>query len=402
GPFSWAMVTAFWVLIPREAWEALGPRFARRFPRRTLCIDGDSGFWLSFARIVKRFDMLGKIEFRAVKPAELPESELDRKVEEDGEDEDDEDEDEEKDTGQAPSEARRAKARLSVPPGSLDRDVAETLVVIDPATDTRYLGLPALFRLFDAVPFGFLLLLPLRIPGISGAVAKRLRRAAQQREEANAYFDVEKLPGSPEDRPPPPSPAQNSLRHALAFLREGAVLALLIACGSQVLQENRAVPKWLKPAQRPEWMTALVVYPRLFQGWSMFAPSPPRDDGRIVVDGLTKDGRKLDPLTGDAPSFEVQPKEGFRMNQIWGDFHRRIGEDRFGAYLDGVKEMLKRYHVITGHPENELKSFDVWFVNEAIPRPGEKRAPPTRRKILSWAEETQPAQPIKRKSGSRH
>ena len=45
GPFSWAMVTAFWVLIPRELWETLGPRLSRRFPQRTLCINPESGFW---------------------------------------------------------------------------------------------------------------------------------------------------------------------------------------------------------------------------------------------------------------------------------------------------------------------------------------------------------------------
>ena len=422
GPFSWAMVTAFWVLIPREAWETLGPRIARRFPRRTLCIAADSGFWLSFARVVKRFDVLGTIEFRVVAPAELPEAERDREADDD-EDEDrdsepearsaaeerseaEERDDDADDEPEAASEEKRKvsrrppRSRRSIPPGSLERDVAETLVVIDPTTGTRYLGLPALFRLFDAVPFGFFLLLPARFPGISGAIAKRLRRAAQHRDEADAYFEVEKLPGSAEVRPLPPSPARESVRQGFAYLREAAVFALVIACGSQVLQENRAVPKWLKPTHRPEWMTALVVYPRMFQGWSMFAPSPPRDDGRMVIDGVTKDGRKLDPLTGEAPSFEVQPPGGFRMNQIWGDFHRRIGEDRFGAYLEGVKEMLKHYHVISGKPENELKSFDMWFVNEQIPPPGQKRLPPTRRKILSWSgDEAAQPQPAKRKSG---
>jgi hypothetical protein len=151
-----------------------------------------------------------------------------------------------------------------------------------------------------------------------------------------------------------------------------------------VLIENRAVPKWLKPEHRPDWMTAIVVYPRMFQGWSMFAPSPPRDDGRMVVDGVTKDGRKLDPLTGKEPTFEVQPKQGFRMNQIWGDFHRRIGEQRFEGYLDGVKEMLKNYHKVSGDKENELKSFEVWFINQPISLPGQVQRPPEKRRMFSW------------------
>jgi hypothetical protein len=406
GPFSWAMVTAFWLLIPREAWESLGPRWARRFPRRELCLAEGSGFWLSFARVVKRFDVLGKVHYRAVTPSALPasrpeevdsdEDDGDEDAEEAGERDDGDEDDERDEHAQKPVKARPASE------GALERDVAETLVVIDPATGSRYLGLPALYRLFDAVPFGWLLVAPLRIPGISGWVSRLLRRAARQRADADAFFEVEGLPGSPEPLPPAPAKAREAFRGALGVLRESLILVLLIACGSQVLQENRAVPKWLKPTRRPEWMTAIVVYPRMFQGWSMFAPSPPRDDGRLVVDGITKDGRKLDPLTGQAPSFEVQPREGFRMNQIWGDFHRRIGEDRFGAYLDGVREMLKRFHVISGRPEDELKSFELWFVNEHIPPPGGTRAPASRRKIMSWsADETAPPANKRRPLGSK-
>jgi hypothetical protein len=107
-----------------------------------------------------------------------------------------------------------------------------------------------------------------------------------------------------------------------------------------------------------------------------------------VVDGVTRTGKHLDPLTGMEPSFEVQPKAGFRMNQIWGDFHRRIGESRFEGYLDGVRDMLKNYHQISGKPENELVSFDVWFVNEHIPPPGAPRAASQRRRLFSWSAET--------------
>ncbi|HEV8551191.1 MAG TPA: hypothetical protein VGQ57_19220, partial [Polyangiaceae bacterium] len=202
--------------------------------------------------------------------------------------------------------------------------------------------------------------------------------------EADAYFELEGFAGRPEPIVPEPTPARKLFRRVLAFGREGAVLAVLVSCGSQVLLENRAVPKILKLEHRPEWMTSIVVYPRLFQGWSMFAPSPPTDDGRVVVDGITKDGRHLDPLTGAAPSFDVQPKYGYRMNQIWGDFHRRIGEARFEGYLDGVRDMLRNYHQITGRPQDELVSFEVWFVNERIPPPGGVRAPAERRQILSY------------------
>jgi hypothetical protein len=357
GPFSWAMVTMFWALIPSEAWEHWGPKFAERFPRRELCFDPSSGFWLSFCRVVKRFDVLGHVEFRPVTPVEAPE---------------DEDEDE---------EAAAVPNREAQP---LGRDVAETLVVVDPQSGRRFRGVAALVRLGDAIPFGRVLTLPARLPGLDMAIERRLEHAARRSADADAYFELEKLPGRAEPAPAQPSPARLFAVRALGSLREFAVFVLVLSCGSQVLIENRAVPKWLKPESRPEWMTSIVVYPRLFQGWSMFAPSPPSDDGRVVVDGITKDGRHFDPLTQKEPSFDVQPKDGFRMNQIWGDFHRRIGESRFETYLDGVREMLKNYHQITGKKADELVSFEMWFVSEHVPPPGHPREPPERRHLLSW------------------
>jgi hypothetical protein len=354
GPFSWAMVTMFWALIPREAWDNLGPKLAERWPRRELCFDPESGFWLAFCRIVKRFDVLEHVHFRPVKALPAPE----------------EDEDE--------------GTERSAAPAPLGRAVAETLVVLDPAKERRFLGTEALIRLGDAIPFGVLLTLPARLPGLDVALERRLERAASDSARMDAYFELEGLPERAETPPPAASAARELWRRSVATVRELAVLVVVVSCGSQVLIENRAVPKWLKPEHRPEWMTSIVVYPRLFQGWSMFAPSPPSDDGRVVVDGITKDGRHFDPLTQKEPSFEVQPKEGFRMNQIWGDFHRRIGEQRFEGYLDGVREMLKNYHQITGKPQDELVSFEMWFVNEHIPPPGEPRLPPERRHLMSW------------------
>jgi hypothetical protein len=387
GPFSWAMVTMFWVLIPKEAWEKLGPLLAARRPARELCFNAASGFWLRFCGVVKRFDVLERIRFvpvtvPEVAPAPTPTPEAARsetpapdagEAEDEDDEEEDDDEDDEIVAPKAPATAEE-----------LERLVASDLTVVDPGTNARYTGVTALRRLGDAVPFGFWLLLPTRLPGISGWVGRKLERASKKPRRVDRYFELEKLPGAPERFEPEPSAAALAFARAKKYGAEALVLVLVVCCGSQVLIENRAVPKWLKPEKRPDWMTAVVVYPRLFQGWSMFAPSPPSDDGRVVIDGITKDGRKLDPLTGMAPSFEVQPKDGFRMNQIWGDFHRRIGEQRFEGYLEGVREMIKNYHVITGKKEDELRSFEAWFVNEHIPPPGGKRSEPERRRLFSF------------------
>jgi hypothetical protein len=375
GPFSWAMVTMFWALIPREAWDEWGPKLAARWPERELCFDAQSGFWLAFCRVVKRFDVLERVHFRAVTPAL-------------------EEETAEPEQGEAEKEPARPGERLA-------RAVGETLVVRDPARKKVFRGLRALLRLGDAVPFGAVLTFPARLPLLGTAIERRLERASAQSGEADAYFELEGLPGSAEVPPAEPAPVSLFLGRVVAVAREGAVLLVMVSCASQVLIENRAVPKLLKVEHRPEWMASIVIYPRLFQGWSMFAPSPPSDDGRVVVDGVTKDGRHLDPLTGHEPSFDVQPKGGFRMNQIWGDFHRRIGEQRFEGYLEGVRDMLRNYHQITHRPEDELVSFTAYFVSEHIPPPGGTRAPAARRTILSWTSDTAPSKQPQRPTRGR-
>ena len=88
-------------------------------------------------------------------------------------------------------------------------------------------------------------------------------------------------------------------REKHGILSVGTLALLAIACGSQVLMENRAVPQWLKWGQAG-WMRLLVEYPRMFQGWSMFAPNAPMDDINIVVDAVTSEGRHVGRLQLDA------------------------------------------------------------------------------------------------------
>ena len=134
----------------------------------------------------------------------------------------------------------------------------------------------------------------------------------------------------------------------------------------------------------------------------MFAPAPPQSDGRLVIDGRTKDGRRLDPLTGSVPVFEVHPAGAPRQNLLWGYFHTRIAEDRFRVYWNGVREFVMNHHKITERPEDELASFEAVYVWQRFPRPGQKAPPPERRTLFSSSSmptEGNPAGSHKGKSG---
>ncbi len=393
GPFSWAMVIMFIVLVPASSWAALAKRFDARYPRYELYFDGASGFWISFCRYVKRFDVLDHVRFVPVTVS----SKARAASPEDEDEDDDEEEDEEDEEGDEAADAdakkdetdeRKPDAAVRAPApandaSELERLVARDLVVASAAGGERFIGMAALYALGRAIPFGFLLTLPLRIPGIHGAVARRLSRAARYAPDYDEWFELEALPKQPEERAPEPTPARLGLARVLATLRESAVVLLIVVAGVQVLVENPGVPSWLTPGRSPNWMRAMVVYPRMFQGWSMFAPSPALFDSRLVVDGVTASGRHLDPLTGEEPVFEVAPPSARRMNQIWGEFHRRVGDKRFDVYMEGLKDFIRRHHDVVKRPEEKLVAFEAWVVTEAIPAPGAKKAPPNRRLLFS-------------------
>jgi predicted DCC family thiol-disulfide oxidoreductase YuxK len=346
GPFSWAMVIMFFVLIPADLWERGARRTLERAAPRLLLFDADDGLSIVFCRVIKRFDSLARVTFVPVHTKQGAPYRVDEALPE------------------------------SVDPALVDR----TLVVVE--SGRQYTGIAALSRLIGALPALWILLGWVRVPGVSGLVGRFIERCAKRRRVLSEQLGLADVPLKP-DAIALPSPARTSMEWLGNAGCQVGVLFLMIACGSQVLIENRAVPEKLKPHNRPEWMTAVVVYPRLFQGWSMFAPGPPTEDGRIVVEGRTVDGRKLDPLTGQTPTYEVQPKGGFRMNQIWGDFHRRIGEPRFSAYLQGVRDFLLNHHELTERPADRLVAFEIWYVSEQIPPPGRPKPPPSRRKLLT-------------------
>ncbi len=332
GSFSWAMLVVFCGLLPPQAWD-----WAKRYfsARRTPCVlhfDPESGASLALCRLVKRLDSLGFVTFRALDEA-------------------------------SPKKAEKSLC-VSV---SGEKSVA---------------GWDAVLAVADALWFGRR---PLRLlaPLVRRRVARRLTQLVSETSELDRDFGSSHVPLQNDSRADEPSPAQELRARVIGSIREAAVASLLVVCASQVLIENPIVPQAWKPLRRPPAFEAVIAYPRIFQGWSMFAPAPPTSDGRLVIDGRTKDGRKLDPLTGEAPVLELHPAGTPRSNLIWGYVHTRIVEDRFRAYWNGVRDFVMHHHKLTGRPEDEIVSFDAVYVTQRFAPPGAKHPAPEVRKLFS-------------------
>ncbi|HEY6724614.1 MAG TPA: HTTM domain-containing protein [Polyangiaceae bacterium] len=335
GPFSYAMFVIHAIFIPREFWDFWRRRTVEKHGVRVLWLDPSSALEMRLARLVQRSLPSGSVRFGERNAAE---SRAEPYV-----------------TSGAGTETRSEPLRRS----------RALLALARPSWPLRlglsWLALPSCQRLLDRV--------------LGSVLEQRARQAPPARAADEGAQGRGEAP-----------PTARAL--AIARLRRAAgnvVLACFVAaCASQMLMENRAIPEALKPKSRPEWMTALVVYPRLFQGWSMFAPDPPRDDGKVVVEGRTKDGRRFDPLSQGVPDYDLNPTQGFEMNQLWGDFHRRIWQHRFRSYWNGFRDYLRNHHELTGHPENELAAFEVYYISEVVPPPGGQRAAPKKDHLFSW------------------
>lgn len=168
------------------------------------------------------------------------------------------------------------------------------------------------------------------------------------------------------------SPIVKGLARARAGLREFVVAWLFVCAVSQTINENKATPQFLKHGQ-PWVMQATIGYPRMYQGWGMFAPNPISDDGSVSIDAITMDGRHVDPFTGEAPDLDLSDARGLGLGQIRQDYWNRIRFDRNKLFRQGLKEYLLRWHEETGHVEDELVAFDVYWLRDQCPLPGQTK-----------------------------
>ncbi|HKU44476.1 MAG TPA: hypothetical protein VJR89_40225 [Polyangiales bacterium] len=222
--------------------------------------------------------------------------------------------------------------------------------------------------ILPALPFGFALAWPLRVPGLR-APWLLLGRAALR---AGAAALSER-----------PAPPPRAAAPALRWIAHGCIALLVAAIGSEVVNDNTSVPQALRFTQ-PRWAKAIIEYPRLLQGWRMFAPDPPRVDTMLHVDAVTADGKHVDPFNSVAsrqqfPDGDVVPKN-MDQSQWFTMYSDRIADPNYAAYRQAFMEWLLAYPQRTGRASDCLTSFDVYLVSDESPAPGSGAAPkPLRR-----------------------
>jgi len=187
------------------------------------------------------------------------------------------------------------------------------------------------------------------------------------------WFELKVKPWLP-PRPAAVAPVSNTQR----WLTESAVVLVLIAITSEALNDNAAVPKALR-FQPPSWAKAVIEYPRILQGWRMFASEPSRIDSMIYVEAVTAAGVHVDPYNLVAsdhayPAGTVVPTH-MGQSQFFVMYSERIPYDGYANYRQAFAEWLVAYPDRTRRAEDCLLSYDVYLVTDRTPEPGSQAEP---------------------------
>ncbi|AUX27148.1 hypothetical protein SOCEGT47_077280 [Sorangium cellulosum] len=335
GPFSWFMIAWSFLLPTSQHWDALERWYRRRAAPRVVVYDGGSPLAFALMRLLVRLDRLELLRFEEARPA--PAAEL----------------------AAAGGEARRP----------------ELFEARDPRDGRVFQGAAALREILRALPGGRFAR-PVVWALTLGAPGALLGLAARRRDEIARFFGLGARPSrrAQAQAAASPSPLAEKVARGGVIARETLIAYLGLCAVSQAINENKSVPAFLKHTQ-PKIVQATIVYPRLLQGWGMFAPNPITDDGSISVDAITVDGRHVDPFTGLPPDLDLTDARGLGLGQIQQDYFNRIRLDRNKVFRrPGLQDYLLRYHERTGRPEDEIVAFDVYWVRDQCPKPGE-RAP---------------------------
>lgn len=235
--------------------------------------------------------------------------------------------------------------------------------------------------LVGVLPWGFVLTAPLRVSSLRSYWLRVLHSAAQ--------WSIQTASAPPRERS---SRFVSSRRASLAvgWATSAAVVVLIAAISTQILIDNANVLPALRLPQ-PEWAKAIIEYPRLLQGWRMFAPEPPRFDTMLHVDATTADGTHVDPYNAIAsrqrfPEGDVVP-ERMDQSQWFTMYSDRIADPGYAPYRTAFLEWLLAYPERTGRPSDCLTQFDVYLITDQSPEPGRGITPKPfkREKFMTYA-----------------
>jgi len=182
------------------------------------------------------------------------------------------------------------------------------------------------------------------------------------------------------------------MRARVPLVRELSIAFVFVILAAEVSVANPSVPRALRFDRRPEWMVAAVMYPHVFESWSLFSPDAPLSDETVVVDAVTRDGRHVDPYNEVGSRVSSLPVDNVPVrlghDSFWCDYTLRIPDAP--QYHQALIEWILRYPERTGRDQDTLVRFDAYVIWQDSPKPGAPPEPTNirKRRFLHWPEGT--------------
>jgi predicted DCC family thiol-disulfide oxidoreductase YuxK len=337
GIFSAAMIAYDPFLLDTVHWKLFGKLVPKKRRARLVFYDPDCGVCFFIARVLARLDVHRRLRML--------------------------------------SNRDRTLLPADIADGLLDR----TILVVDAESPSRrWTRGAAVAEILRALPFGGLWSWPLRLPGISQLADAAYDGFSRNRARISTWLGLAAcgVPGAP----PPPTPAPKKvtplgawLRGRVPLVRELSIGLVFVILTAEVSVANPSIPRAFRFENRPEWMVAAVMYPHIFEGWSLFSPEAPLSDETVVVDAVTRDGRHVDPYNEVGSRVSSLPVDGVPVrlghDSFWCDYTLRIPDAP--QYHQALLEWILRYHERTGRAEDTIVRFEVFVIWQDSPKPGE-------------------------------
>ena len=346
GLYGWTLLAAAALLIPRESWEVFEGTFSTA-RLRTVIYDVDCGICLLTARFCKRLDKRGWLVFQGNDDLEqLTRRKADGELE-----------------------------RVELPKGVTAELVQSSVVVVDAQGNvfTRSRALSEIVRVF---PFGAPVAFLMRLPGIAQVLNVLYDPFAARRARVSELCGLNAC-GIPLPKDESNDENENSvvevpsalrtLRFLTGFFRESVAVMLFVAALAQMTKEN---PLPFKVPQGPK-LTALVTWPRMLERWNVLDLQA--EEGVFVLDGQTRKGESIDPVTGRPPATDADTLDAHKLGQLWNDYFARIRQREYEPFQRAFRDyMAKGGPALEGKSgEDALAGYDAYWVRYSIGSPGQ-------------------------------
>lgn len=176
----------------------------------------------------------------------------------------------------------------------------------------------------------------------------------------------------------PSSAARGSARRTTWVASNVAAATLLILVAIDGYNRNVARPSGPRAVEMPAFARRILEVPQLIQDWHMFAPNPYQASGRWEVQAATKDGNRIDPLTGGNPRQWATSNSRF-----WSKYLSRLPQPGFAPLRGHLARFLTERHNRSAPEGQKIAHLSLLYLEEPSPPPGHPRRGPVRT-IALW------------------